>query len=98
MSAYWVPQDSPAHETTLIYVISHASREAAKASWAAFVADPEWKKVSEASQVDGKIVERIESVFMDATDYSPRSKNGALPFAEKGPDLRGRPREMGASR
>ena len=35
------------------------------------LAEPEWKKVSEASQVDGKIVERIESVFMDATDYSP---------------------------
>jgi hypothetical protein len=68
---YWVPQDSPAHENTLVYVISHASREQAKANWAAFIADPEWKKVSEASQVDGKIVERIESVFADATDYSP---------------------------
>src|SRR5215208_7213200 len=55
---YWVPQDSPARETTLVYVISHASREAAKANWAAFSADPEWKKISEASQVDGKIVEK----------------------------------------
>ena len=35
------------------------------------MADPEWKKVSDASQVDGKIVERVESVFVDATDYSP---------------------------
>jgi hypothetical protein len=68
---YWVPQDSPARETTLIYVISHASREAAKANWAAFIADPEWKTVADASQVDGKIIERIESVYMDATDYSP---------------------------
>jgi hypothetical protein len=68
---YWVPQDSPARESTLIYVISHASREAAKASWAAFIADPEWKKVADASQVDGQIIERIESVYMDATDYSP---------------------------
>ena len=68
--AYWTPQDSPAKETTLIYVISHASREQAKANWAAFQADPEWKKVSEDSQKDGKIVERVESVFMDATDYS----------------------------
>src|SRR5687767_217220 len=25
---YWVPQDGPAHESTLVYVISHASREA----------------------------------------------------------------------
>lgn len=68
---YWVPQDNPGHENTLIYIIAHASREQAKANWAAFVADPEWQKISEASQVDGKIVERIESVFMDATDYSP---------------------------
>src|SRR5688572_19179001 len=68
---YWVPQDSPARENTLIYVISHASREQAKANWAAFVADPEWKKVAEDSQKDGKIIDRIESVFVDATDYSP---------------------------
>ena len=68
---YWVPQDSPARENTLIYIISHASREQAKKNWAAFIADPEWKKVAEDSQKDGKIIEKIESVFMDATDYSP---------------------------
>src|SRR5262245_59976164 len=41
--AYWTPQDSPGHENTLIYVISHASREAAKQNWADFIADPEWQ-------------------------------------------------------
>lgn len=70
--AYWVPQDSPAHDNTLIYVISHASREAAKTNWAEFGADPEWKKIAADSEADGgKIVEKVESVFMDATDYSP---------------------------
>ncbi len=68
---YWVPQDAPASDNTLIYVISHASREAAKQSWANFAADPEWKKVSAESQVDGPIVSKIVSVYMDATDYSP---------------------------
>jgi hypothetical protein len=68
---YWVPQDSPAHDDTLVYIISHASREQAKSNWAAFGADPEWKKVSEESQRDGKIVEKVESVFLDATDYAP---------------------------
>jgi hypothetical protein len=68
---YWTFQDSPAKENTLIYVISHASRDQAKANWAAFVADPEWKKIAEESQRDGKIIEKIESVFVDATDYSP---------------------------
>ncbi|MBC8025209.1 MAG: NIPSNAP family protein [Steroidobacteraceae bacterium] len=69
--AYWTFQDSPAKENTLIYVIAHASREQAKKNWAAFVADPEWKKIADESQRDGKIIEKIESVFVDATDYSP---------------------------
>jgi hypothetical protein len=67
---YWVPQDEPAHSNTLIYVIAHASREQAKKNWAAFGADPEWVKVRTASEVNGKIVEKVDSVFMDATDYS----------------------------
>lgn len=68
---YWVPQDAPRSQNTLIYIIAHKDREAAKASWAAFGADPEWKKVSAESQVNGRIVEKVESVFMDPTDYSP---------------------------
>ena len=69
--AYWTFEDSPAKESTLIYVISHASREQARKDWAEFNADPEWKAVSAASEADGKIVEKVESVFVDATDYSP---------------------------
>jgi hypothetical protein len=68
---YWVPQDAPTKDNTLMYIISHDSREAAKKNWAAFQADPEWKKVSAESQVDGPIVSKVVSVFMDATDYSP---------------------------
>ena len=68
---YWVPQDEPAHSNTLIYVIAHESREQAKKNWAAFGADPEWQKVRDASEVNGKIlVKSPESVYMDATDYS----------------------------
>ena len=69
--AYWTPQDSPAKESTLIYVISHASREAAQKNWDEFRDDPEWKAVAAASEADGKIVEKVDSVFVDATDYSP---------------------------
>jgi hypothetical protein len=70
--AYWTFEDSPDKENTLIYVISHASREQAKRNWAEFGADPEWKAVSAASEADGgKIVEKVDSVFVDATDYSP---------------------------
>ncbi|MEX2261208.1 MAG: NIPSNAP family protein [Bryobacteraceae bacterium] len=68
---YWVPQDSPASASTLIYIVSHKSRDAAKKSWDAFRADPEWKKVQTESEVNGKLVAKVDVVFMDAADYSP---------------------------
>jgi hypothetical protein len=69
---YWVPADGPTSQTTLVYILAHPSREAAKASWAKFGADEEWRKVAAASQVDGKILAKSpESVFLNATDYSP---------------------------
>ncbi|HTU66941.1 MAG TPA: NIPSNAP family protein [Steroidobacteraceae bacterium] len=70
--AYWTFEDSPAKENTLIYVISHASREQAAKNWDEFRNDPEWKAIAAASEADGgKIVEKVDSVFVDATDYSP---------------------------
>ena len=67
---YWVPQDEPAKSNTLIYVLAHESREAAKKSWDAFRADPEWQKVRAASEANGPIVTKVDSVYMDPTDYS----------------------------
>jgi hypothetical protein len=67
---YWVPEDEPLKSNTLIYILAHPSREAAKKNWADFAADPEWKQVSAESQKDGPIVSKVVSVFMDAADYS----------------------------
>jgi len=69
--AYWVPQDPPASQNTLIYIIAHASREAAKKNWEEFRNDPEWQKVQKESEAHGKLVSKVESVFMDPTDFSP---------------------------
>lgn len=69
--AYWTPQDAQRAGNTLIYVLAHKSREAAARSWAAFSADPEWKQVRAASEANGKIVLKVESTFVQATDYSP---------------------------
>jgi hypothetical protein len=68
---YWTPQDEPNSSNTLVYIIAHDSREAAAASWDAFRSDPEWTRVSRESQVDGRIVSNVESVFLDALDFSP---------------------------
>jgi hypothetical protein len=68
---YLKPLDAPLSDNTLVYLLAHPSREAAKANWAAFAADPEWKKVASESQVNGRILSKVESVFLEAADYSP---------------------------
>jgi len=69
---YWTPLDDERKDNTLIYVVSHASRDAADKSWQAFGADGDWKKARDASEADGKIVSKVERVWLKPTDYSPR--------------------------
>ncbi len=66
---YWMPIENP--ESKLVYLLSYPSREAREASWKAFMADPDWKKAQAASEVNGKLVAKVEQVFMTATDFSP---------------------------
>src|SRR6056297_534333 len=68
---YWSPRDDKLSENTLIYLLSHQSRGAADKSWDGLVNDEEWQQVYEASRADGPIVERVESVVMTKTPYSP---------------------------
>jgi hypothetical protein len=67
---YWLPTDEPLKGKTLVYLLAFPSREAATKSWADFRNDPEWKKVSAASEANGKIVEKVDSVFLEPTDFS----------------------------
>jgi hypothetical protein len=69
--AYWTPTDEPLKGKTLIYILKHPSREAAAANWKSFHDDPEWVKVSTASEVNGKLVEKVDSTYMTLTDFSP---------------------------
>ncbi len=79
--AYWVPTDGPSAENTLIYLLRHKDDAAAKASWAGFRGDPEWKEVAAKSEADhGKILAtRPESILLKATDYSPAVSAGVDP-------------------
>ncbi|MEQ1853702.1 MAG: NIPSNAP family protein, partial [Chthoniobacteraceae bacterium] len=66
---YWVPVENA--ENKLIYVIAFPSREAQKESWKAFAADPDWQRARKASEENGKLLAKVESVFLSATDFSP---------------------------
>jgi hypothetical protein len=70
--AYWTPVDEPDKSNTLIYILYHPSREAAAANWKAFQDDPEWKRVHDQSEVNGKLVDKVDSTYMALTDFSPR--------------------------
>jgi hypothetical protein len=72
---YWTPIENP--DRKLIYVLAYPSREAAKKSWTAFLADPDWQKAHRESERDGRLVSKIESTFLTATDYSPEIKPAA---------------------
>lgn len=70
---------APTHETTnaqtadtLIYILRHDSREAARASWAKFKVDPEWVALKAETEKDGVFVAKSESTFLQLTDFSPK--------------------------
>jgi hypothetical protein len=65
---YCTPADKP---NTLIYLLAHKDKAAYDASWKAFRSDPVWIAARDESEKDGKIVEKVESVILNPTDYSP---------------------------
>jgi hypothetical protein len=68
---FWLPTDPEEAEKKLVYILAYPSKEAADKSWKAFRDDPEWNKAREESEKDGKLVDKVESVYMNPTDYSP---------------------------
>ena len=69
---FWIPSDKDkGSDNTLVYVLAHKSREEAKKSWAGFINDPDWKKAHAESEKNGKLTAKVESVYLNATDYSP---------------------------
>jgi len=69
---YWMPLENP--DLKLIYILAYPSKDAREKSWKAFAADPDWKTAQKASEVNGKLVAKAESIFLNATDYSPAIK------------------------
>ena len=71
MVGYWTPADAPGSKDTLVFILAYPSREEQKKRWQAFVDDPEWKKASAESEKNGKLVGKVDQLFMTPTDYSP---------------------------
>lgn len=69
---YWVPTDTT--QKVLYYLLAYPSRPARDSSWKAFSRDPDWKAVVAKTEANGKLVARVESIFMTESDISPEVK------------------------
>jgi NIPSNAP len=67
--AYFLSEEKE-NQPKLVYLLAHKSEEEAAKSWTAFINDPAWKAASEASEKDGKILEKLESVFLKPLSFS----------------------------
>jgi hypothetical protein len=70
---YWVPVDEKTGQpsgNTLVYILAYPSLEARTKSWDGFSNDAAWTAARNESEKNGKLVEKVDSVFLKATDYS----------------------------
>jgi hypothetical protein len=68
---FWSPSKPDDAQKKLIYILAYPSKEAAAASWKAFQADPDWVSARKESEKNGRLVDKVDSVYMNPTDYSP---------------------------
>ena len=69
---YWTPIENT--DNLLVYVLAYPSREARDTSWKEFMADEDWKKARAESEANGKLVTKVDQLFLSATDFSPEIK------------------------
>lgn len=68
--AYWTSIEKDGTQPKLIYILAHKSEEAGKASFDAFRKDLKWIKARDESEKNGKLTEKVESMYMTPTDFS----------------------------
>lgn len=68
--AYWEPLENA--DNKLVYLMGYPDRASRDRSWEAFVNDPEWKRVYEASHADGPIVDSVVNAFYRYSAFSPK--------------------------
>lgn len=67
---FWSPIDKAKAEEAMVYLLAYPSKEAADKAWKAFRADPDWLKAKAESEKDGPLVQKVDSVYLNPTDYS----------------------------
>jgi hypothetical protein len=69
---YWYTvEKDPNVQSKLVYLLAHKNEKAGKASFEKFGKDPAWIVVRDASEQNGKILEKVESIYLKPLPFSP---------------------------
>ena len=68
--AYFNSIENDGAQSKLVYLLAHKNQDVATKSWEAFRADPVWVAAKDESEKDGKIVEKVESVYLTPLSFS----------------------------
>lgn len=68
---YWLTSEKEGGQSKLVYLIGHQDQAAFEAAFQAFLKDPDWIAARDASEADGKIVEKVDATFFKTLPFSP---------------------------
>ena len=68
---YWMTVPKDGSQPKLLYLLGAKDQASFDTGFQAFVKDPEWITVRDASEASGKIVEKIDAVMFTTLPYSP---------------------------
>ena len=72
---YWLPMTNT--DNKLVYLLAYPEPGGAGEILEGIQADPDWQAAYKASEKDGKLVAKADSIFLAATDFSPAIKPSA---------------------
>ena len=68
---YWITVEKEGLQSKLVYFLGHQNKEEFNAAFDRFRVDPEWIRVRDASEIPGKIVEKVDTKFYVSLPFSP---------------------------
>lgn len=68
---YWITTENENKQPKLVYMLAHPSEAEGKQHFEEFRKDPDWIKARDASEANGKLTDKVESIYLKPTDYSP---------------------------
>ena len=74
VEGFWVPLDNP--DEKLYYVVSYPNRKTREINWKAFINDTTRVRIFNESEANGKLVKKVEAIFLKTTDFSPNKFMG----------------------